>query len=1024
MTCLKTKLISQCFLAYSYRNVESYTKKERYKYIMKKPLIVLSASILLSGLLLTACGGMDDGNKSSSSGTTSSSVQSTSNSSYSSNNSSSSSSSSSSNSSSASSSSSASNSSSGGESSNSTPLTQYSLTYNADSDHPSTTVKFYSFAYGSDDTEITTAAAGTRVKVVVNSSEQVAGVKYNGKDATDSSGNYFFTMPAKDVTITVSYVQASSTQFTLGPARDEKGTQLDFYAGSENGAQISSANEGDKIYVNIWNADDAIRSTITGISIDGVSVTHEDGYWYSFTMPGSNVSVKVNYADGSSISTAHTISPDMDSADENGTYFTFYSDATMTQTTNNAEAGVIIYVNAYNENKTVAGLTSDVNGVEFTYVNGIWKFTMPNADITVKSIIQSASSAHALSTVEDGKGTDVTFMDASQNQISSATSGETVFINLWNEDETITGVSFEGITFTPVTGANNTWSFIMPDKDVSITIVYETAATSHSLSFKADANHSENSVMFMKSIEDAGSMTGQGLTTATTGEEILVYVVVTDEASYNGVTAEGVTFTPDTTYPTMVFHFIMPDNDVEVAINYLTSPASTSHSLSYDASSVAADTTVYFLKDLDFSNTPVSLTSATEGDDLYFVISGDCTKLENVTSDVESLILTKDTQNSGEYMAIYSFKMPSSDVTMTLHYASSVDYSAIAGTYTDSNKNTMVLNSDGSGTWEGESFTFTYNSSDNTGKISAFGQFDAKDNGFVVNSDGTISVSISDESQEKSYSAKMTKVTTPSATSYNLTATADSKHSDTVVTFGTDSANVVGTAITSASAGDTVYVQVSLSYDDSQSYDISLTSNVDSVTFTKSNSTDNIWSFTMPDSDLTVSVAYQAKPISLEFNYDLVHTDTKVKFYSSSDTSESNEIREALPGSTAYVKVTLNEADSKYSKIELDAKDVDSWNSVSDGVWSFTVPDSNVGLRISYTSPIGTFENSTKGVSLTLNSNGTGNLNGYSITFSYDKTTMKGKIVDREETYDFKLIGKGDNMELDTANGLVTLDRK
>ncbi len=83
--------------------------------------------------------------------------------------------------------------------------------------------------------------------------------------------------------------------------------------------------------------------------------------------------------------------------------------------------------------------------------------------------------------------------------------------------------------------------------------------------------------------------------------------------------------------------------------------------------------------------------------------------------------------------------------------------SSILGTYTDSNKNVMVLGENGSGTWNGTAFTYTYDEATKKGTISAFGAFDSDSNSFTVNADGTITVSVGDEYGENVYTGTMTK---------------------------------------------------------------------------------------------------------------------------------------------------------------------------------------------------------------------------------------------------------------------------
>ncbi len=84
----------------------------------------------------------------------------------------------------------------------------------------------------------------------------------------------------------------------------------------------------------------------------------------------------------------------------------------------------------------------------------------------------------------------------------------------------------------------------------------------------------------------------------------------------------------------------------------------------------------------------------------------------------------------------------------------------ICGTYKSSSNITILLNSDGTGTYDGSyAFTWTYDSSTGTAKLSQFGDWDTDSNSITWNSDGSITVHLEDEYGENIVSAlKMTKV--------------------------------------------------------------------------------------------------------------------------------------------------------------------------------------------------------------------------------------------------------------------------
>ena len=79
--------------------------------------------------------------------------------------------------------------------------------------------------------------------------------------------------------------------------------------------------------------------------------------------------------------------------------------------------------------------------------------------------------------------------------------------------------------------------------------------------------------------------------------------------------------------------------------------------------------------------------------------------------------------------------------------------STLAGTYTDGT-NTVVLNADGTGTWNENSITWDTE----TGKIAPFAAFDGDSNQITVNEDGTLTIYVGDTYYENCYTGTFTKV--------------------------------------------------------------------------------------------------------------------------------------------------------------------------------------------------------------------------------------------------------------------------
>ncbi len=145
----------------------------------------------------------------------------------------------------------------------------------------------------------------------------------------------------------------------------------------------------------------------------------------------------------------------------------------------------------------------------------------------------------------------------------------------------------------------------------------------------------------------------------------------------------------------------------------------------------------------------------------------------------------------------------------------------------------MILNDDGTGSWNGTSFTYTYDSTNKKGTISAFGAFDSDSNSFTVNDDGTITISIDDEYGENTYSARMTKQAS----------------SESVPGY-------VGSWLCKTSSFSVTLI---LNADGSGSY------NGNSITYTVKN---NVITFSCGDTDVTLTYNESAGTMSGSYEYD------------------------------------------------------------------------------------------------------------------------------------------------------------
>lgn len=105
------------------------------------------------------------------------------------------------------------------------------------------------------------------------------------------------------------------------------------------------------------------------------------------------------------------------------------------------------------------------------------------------------------------------------------------------------------------------------------------------------------------------------------------------------------------------------------------------------------------------------------------------------------------------------YELDFENMTYALYTEETGGESTLYGTYKDSNNNEVVLNEDGTGSWNGTAFTWD----ETTGEISAFGVFDSDENQITVNDDGTLTIYVSDSYYENFYTGTFTKQATSSS---------------------------------------------------------------------------------------------------------------------------------------------------------------------------------------------------------------------------------------------------------------------
>ena len=201
---------------------------------------------------------------------------------------------------------------------------------------------------------------------------------------------------------------------------------------------------------------------------------------------------------------------------------------------------------------------------------------------------------------------------------------------------------------TPVITSSNTSS------EISST---SSAKTGFTITYNTDADHPDTTVKFY----DSGMLDIANGGNAKIGS--MIYVEIDDGTGTNstikGGHANSVALTAQTAW---MYSFQMPEEDVIVTVDYVTKGVTTSHSLSYDTTSVHADTYISFGKSVDDIMNGKEIHSADAGDTIYVMTS---------TEEEISAIYANQIQCTAyaEYgWMLSSFTMPDEDVVITVDY--------------------------------------------------------------------------------------------------------------------------------------------------------------------------------------------------------------------------------------------------------------------------------------------------------------------------------------------------------------------
>lgn len=297
------------------------------------------------------------------------------------------------------SSSSSSSSTSSSSSSSSSVVTGHTVKYVADSEHKDTEVTFHHENRDATEYKATDKIAkGTTVLVNIYSpTETVTGgfandVALSVCEAFDTY--YQFTMPDKDVTVTVTYASGHTVTYAVDSAHPD--TEVTVHHANNDLTEYLPTDkiaEGTTVLVNVWS--DSER--ITGAFANDTALTASTTYpgYYEFTMPNEDVVITLSYKSGSQggeESDTYSLTYNADSA-HTGTFVTFLTKSQLDGMLAGTYSGDGI--KSAKSGDTVYVMTSTEETINGVYYNGTlatkdesygWmlsSFTMPSEKVTI-----------------------------------------------------------------------------------------------------------------------------------------------------------------------------------------------------------------------------------------------------------------------------------------------------------------------------------------------------------------------------------------------------------------------------------------------------------------------------------------------------------------------------------------------------------------------------------------------------------------------------------------------------------------
>ena len=465
--------------------------------------------------------------------------------------------------------------------------------------------------------------------------------------------------------------------------------------------------------------------------------------------------------------------------------------------------------------------------------------------------------------------------------ISKAQEGEKVYIRKVNNKIKNIYVDNDIIVYDV---ESERYVFTMPSHNVNLTLDY---IDSYSITVN-NVGHDNTTVIIKNGY-------GNEISSALEGELITLEVTNTSSTeTISAVKANG----NDLVLKNGIYQFEMPNMDVVITIEYGNTNALTV------SSSIHSDTTIT-IKNKDGKD----ITSALEGEEIYV------TATTSTTSELIKEIKYNDNVITPTSDGIYKFTMPASNVEISVTYSTIYSISLSKAIHTD----TTVSIKDNEGNdltscLAGKEVVVSVSSSSTTEVVSGVKYNDTE----LTLNDGLYTFTMPEENV-------VISVIYDSIHSINLSS---GIHNDTIVKIKDSEGN----NITSSIKGKEVTLEVSTSNECETIKDVKYNG-------TSIIGNDGIYTFTMPNEDVTITVEYEDLYL---LSADSIHTGTKVTFKD----SDGNTITRAKKGETVYVNVSTTSISEIIKKVMYNGTAL----TLKDGTYSFTMPSNNVVITIEYES--------------------------------------------------------------------------